>query len=159
MPLVDVSKRLNEIAKRSSVGLSSLKTMKSKGVDVENHEDIGNYIMGRAPRLRPHKWKKGWVDPIYPMSEKTPEKVAERIDSVDETREIDLKDELKRLNSIMAQTSDANAVDVLAKKINAIKSTVASNEKLDGLVPIAKVETTVQAVLSILVKDLQSIYL
>lgn len=151
-------KRLSvaQVAERSSVGTTALKNMQKAGINIQNHTEISNYILNKKSNHRPVAWRSGYVP--EQSDRNTTEDEVEDLDALD-LKAVNVKDELTKLNAMMAATNKPDTVDMLSKKISSLHKSVVTEEKLSGLVSQSEIDSDQQAAFSILGKFMQRLYL
>lgn len=150
-------KELEKISKRSSVGTTALRAMLNRGINIHNHSEIADAILEQPANRRPRAWKGGYI-----AEHSTRLDSGSQVDALeavaDELPEIDMDQELKRLNSLLSKTTCPDAVDMLAKKISSLAKSVITQSRLDSLVPREIVQEQEQAAMEMVKKHLAPLY-
>ncbi|WP_105042411.1 hypothetical protein [Rubritalea profundi] len=152
-------KQLATISKRSFIGVTALRAMLNRGVNIHSHEAIAEEILNQPANRRPKSWRFGFVAEFSSRGE-----AREQVDALEALEleglpEIDMDQELKRLNSLLSETTDPDTVDMLAKKISSLHKSVVTQARLDSLVPRGVVDKQEAQAMQLVRKHLAPLYL
>ena len=152
-------KDLARISKRSSVGMTALRQAMNRGVDIFSHEAIAEEVLNQPANRRPKAWKGGYIAE-YSTRGAASEQVdaLEALESSGELPEIDMNQELKRLNSLLSATKDPDTVDMLAKKISSLAKSVITEARLSSLLSSAVVNEQEAQAMQLVRKHLAPLY-
>ena len=152
-------KQLAAISKRSSVGVTALRAMLNRGVDIHSHGEIAEAVLNQPANRRPRAWKGGYIAEYSTRGDSTSQvDELEALESSGELPEIDMDAELKRLNSLLSKTTCPDAVDMLAKKVSSLAKSVITQARLDSLVPRALVDEQEAEAMELIRKHLAPLY-
>ena len=152
-------KDLARISKRSSIGVTALRAALNRGVDIFSHEAIAEEILNQPANRRPRAWKGGYI-----AEHSTRGATSEQVDALEALEleglpEIDMEDELNRLNSLLSKTTCPDTVDMLAKKVSSLAKSVITQARLDSLVPRAVVDEQEAQAMEMIREYLSPLYL